>query len=118
AVAGWSGACQAAVAAALGFATSFASILPLAALLGLGVAISSAAEFALVPLVAGSREVGRANGVVESARGIGFVAGPAIGGLVAGGAGTKYAMLADGASFLLIAAVLACLPVRRRAEHH
>jgi hypothetical protein len=118
AVAIWSGVFQAVAAAVLAFASSLGSILPLAALLGVGIAISSAAEFALVPLVAGSREVGRANGVVESARGIGFVAGPAIGGLVAGGAGTKYAMLADAASFLLIAAVLASLPVRRRAEHH
>ena len=114
----WSGVFQAAVAVALAFATSLPSILALAALLGVGVAVSSAAEFALVPLVAGSRGVGRANGIVESARGIGFVAGPAIGGLVAGGAGTKYAMLADAASFLVIAAALAALPVRRRIEHH
>jgi hypothetical protein len=117
-VAVWSGVFQAAVAVALAFATSLSSILPLAALLGVGVAVSSAAEFALVPLVAGSRPIGRANGIVESARGIGFVAGPAIGGLVAGGAGTKYAMLADAASFLLIAGVLLALPVRRHAEQH
>jgi predicted MFS family arabinose efflux permease len=114
----WSGVFQAAVAVALAFASSLPSILGLAALLGVGVAVSSAAEFALVPLVAGSRSIGRANGVVESARGIGFVAGPAIGGLVAGGAGTKYAMLADAASFLVIAGALAALPVRRRIEHH
>jgi len=113
----WSGVFQAAVAVALAFASSLASILGLAALLGVGVAVSSASEFALVPLVAGSRSIARANGVVESARGIGFVAGPAIGGLVAGGAGTKYAMLADAASFLVIAAALAALPVRRRVEH-
>lgn len=117
-IAVWSGVFQAAVAVALAFAPSLPSILPLAALLGVGVAVSSAAEFALVPLVAGSRGVGRANGLVESARGIGFVAGPAIGGLVAGGAGTRYAMLADAASFLLIAAALTTLPVRRRAVHH
>jgi MFS family permease len=114
----WSGVFQAVVAVALAFAPSLTAILGLSILLGIGVAISSAAEFALVPLLAGSRAVGRANGLVESMRGLGFVAGPAIGGLVAGGAGTRWAMLADAASFLLIAAVLAMLPVRRRVEHH
>ncbi len=108
---------QALVAVALAFATSLASILALAILLGVGIAVASAAEFALVPLLAGSRDIGRANGLVESARGLGFVAGPAIGGLVAGGAGTRYAMLADAASFLAIGAVLAVLPVRRRVVH-
>jgi len=87
----------------------------LAFVLGVGVAVSSAAEFALVPLLAGSRSLGKANGLVESARGIGFVAGPALAGIVAGSAGTKYAMLADAATFVLIAGVLALLPVRRHA---
>ena len=89
----------------------------LAFVLGIGVAVSSAAEFALVPLLAGSRSLGKANGLVESARGIGFVAGPALAGIVAGSAGTKYAMLADAATFLLIAGVLAALPVRRHVVH-
>ena len=114
----WAGVFQAGVAVALAFVSSLAGILALAILLGVGIAVSSAAEFALIPLLAGTRDVGRANGLVESMRGLGFVAGPAIGGLVAGGAGTRYAMLADAASFLLIAAVLAALPVRRRIEHH
>jgi len=89
----------------------------LAFVLGIGVAVSSTAEFALVPLLAGSRPIGKANGLVESARGIGFVAGPALAGIVAGSAGTKYAMLADAATFVLIAGVLAALPVRRRVAH-
>jgi MFS family permease len=108
---------QAVVAAGLAFASSLPAILVLAVLLGTGVAVSSAAEFALVPPLAGSRSLGRANGLVEAARGLGFVAGPAIGGIVAGGAGTRYAMLADAATFVLIAGVLAALPVRRRVEH-
>src|SRR5690242_18664127 len=106
---------QAGIAAALAFVSSLPGILALAFILGIGVAVSSASEFALVPLVAGSRSIGKANGLVESARGIGFVAGPALAGIVAGSAGTKYAMLADAATFLLIAAVLAVMPVRRRA---
>jgi MFS family permease len=108
---------QAGVAAALAFVSSLPAILVLAFVLGIGVAVASAAEFALVPLLVGSRSLGRANGLVESARGIGFVAGPALAGVVAGSAGTKYAMLADAATFLLIAGVLALLPVRRHAAH-
>jgi MFS family permease len=108
---------QAAIAGALAFVSSLPAILALAFVLGVGVAVSSTAEFALVPLLAGSRPIGKANGLVESARGIGFVAGPALAGIVAGGAGTKYAMLADAATFLLIAGVLAALPVRRRVAH-
>src|SRR5262249_37422744 len=108
---------QAVIAAGLAFVHSLPAILVLAFVLGTGIAVSSAAEFALVPLLAGSRNIGHANGLVESARGIGVVAGPALAGIVAGSAGTKYAMLADAATFLLIAGVLAALPVRRRVEH-
>jgi MFS family permease len=107
---------QAVVAASLAFVSSLPAIFVLAFVLGTGVAVSSAAEFALVPLLAGSRSVGKANGLIESARGIGFVAGPALAGIVAGSAGTKYAMLADALTFLVIAGVLAALPVRRRAS--
>jgi MFS family permease len=105
---------QAVVAATLAFAPSLPSILVLAIVLGAGVAVATAAEFALVPLLAGSRGLARANGLTESMRGIGFVAGPAVGGLVST-AGTREALLADAASFLVIAGVIALLPVRRRA---
>lgn len=107
---------QAVIAAALAFVHSLAAIFALTIVLGIGIAVSAAAEFALVPLLAGSRQIARANGIVESMRGIGFVVGPAIGGLLAAGAGTRYALLADAATFLVIAGVLATLPVRRRIE--
>ena len=84
-------------------------------MLGIGVAVSSSAEFALVPLLGSVDRPGERAG--RSARGIGFVAGPALAGIVAGSAGTKYAMLADAATFLVIAGVLAALPVRRRVAH-
>jgi MFS family permease len=108
---------QAVVAAALAFVHGLATIFALTPLLGVGVAVSGAAEFALVPLLAGSRSIGRANGLVESWRGVGFVIGPAIGGLLAGGAGTKGALLVDAMTFFVIAGVLATVPVRRRVEH-
>ena len=110
----WSAVFQAVVVCALAFAHSLAAILPLTLVLGAGVAVSQASEFALVPLLAGSREIGRANGLVESARSLGFMVGPLVGGALAAGAGARIALFADAATFLVIAAVLFALPVRRR----
>jgi MFS family permease len=107
---------QAVAAVALAFVHSIVPLLALTVTLGVGVAVSQAAEFALIPLLAGSRPVGRANGLVESARGLGFMIGPLIGGALAAAAGTRIALLADAATFLLIGAALATLPVRRRSE--
>ncbi len=113
----WSAVFQAVIVCALAFVHSLAAILALTLVLGAGVAVSQASEFALVPLLAGSREIGRANGLVESARSIGFMVGPLIGGALAAGAGVRLALLADAATFLVIAGVLFALPVRRRVEH-
>lgn len=113
----WSAVFQAAIACGLAFADTLPAILALTLLLGIGVAVSQASEFALVPLLAGSREISRANGLVESMRSIGFMVGPLIGGALAAGAGIRFALFADAATFLLIAAVLLPLPVRRRVVH-
>ena len=110
----WSAVFQAVIVCALAFAHSLPAILVLTVVLGAGVAVSQASEFALVPLLAGSRELGRANGLVESTRSIGFMVGPLIGGALAAGAGIRVALFADAATFLVIAAVLFALPVRRR----
>jgi hypothetical protein len=107
---------QCAVAAVLAFSTgSIAAIIGLTVLLGSGAAIGQSAEFALVPLLAGPRSLTRANGLVESARSLGFAFGPLAGGALAAAAGTKWAMFADSASFLAIAAALASIGVRRHA---
>ena len=96
---------QAAIVTVLAFSTqSIAAVLALTVLLGAGAAVGQAAEFALVPLLAGPRSLAGANGLVESARSLGFLVGPLIGGALAAGAGTRLALLADGATFLLIAA--------------
>ena len=109
---------QCVIVAALAFSSgSIALVLVLTALLGAGAAIGQAAEFALVPLLAGPRSLGAANGLVESARSIGFLVGPLIGGALAAGAGTKLALLADAATFLLIALVQLTIAPRRRVEH-
>ena len=64
------------VAAALGFTTTTTTLLALTALVGLALAVSQPAEFALVPPLAGRRNVQAANGYVETARYIGFGLGP------------------------------------------
>lgn len=112
----WSAVFQGVIVCALAFAHSLPAILVLTLVLGTGVAVSQASEFALVPLLAGSREIGRANGLVESTRSIGFMVGPLIGGALAAGAGIRVALFADAATFLVIAGVLLALPVRRRIE--
>ena len=66
---------QAVVAVALAFAGGTAAILGLAALLGVGVAFASPAEFALIPSVVPEDRLAAANGRIETARYIGFTAG-------------------------------------------
>jgi len=108
---------QTVLAAALGFLDSTAAILVLSALLGVGFAVSQAAEFALVPVVARGRTK-EANGHVETARYIGFTVGPLVGGALAATGGTSVAMLANAATFLFVAVVALTLRARRpRVEH-
>ena len=77
---------QAAVVAAMACTTgSLPALLGLALLLGAGVAVSSPAEFALVPAAAGEDRVAAANGHVEAARYLGMTAGPLLGGGAGGG---------------------------------
>lgn len=104
---------QAAVAVALAFAGSIAAILALSALLGVGFAISQAAEFALVPVVAGRGRAHEANGYVETARYAGFTAGPLLGSLLAAAGGTGIAMLVNAATFVAVAAAALSLRARR-----
>jgi len=93
------------------------ALLPLMALLGCGVAVSQPAEFALVPAAAGPDiDAGRANGLMETARAIGFTAGPVVGGAL-GAAGLLRLVLALNAlSFVVVAAAAALLRARRRLE--
>jgi hypothetical protein len=92
----------AAVAAALAFTTGLAPVLALTALLGLVFAISQPAEFALVPPLAGERRIQEANGHVETARYIGFGAGPVLGGLLFAAGGLELAMLVDAGTFAAV----------------
>jgi MFS family permease len=91
------------------------ALLPLLALLGFGVALSQPAEFALVPAAAGpDANAAHANGLMETARSVGFTAGPLVGGAL-GAAGSLWLALALNAlSFVVVAAAAALLHARRR----
>jgi len=110
-------AAQAFVALALAFVGSLWLLLVLAALLGTGIAIAQAAEFALVPLVGGTRTLQAANGMVETARALGFAVGPVCGSVLVALGGTAAAMSVDAASFVVVGAAGLSLAVRRPTEH-
>jgi len=105
---------QAVVAAGLAFADGLAPILLLTLLLGTANAVSQPAEFALIPTVVSRERIGAANAHVETARFVGFAAGPLLGGVLAGAGGTRLPLLVDAVSFLVIA--LAAAAIRGRAE--
>jgi len=105
---------QAAVVVAMAFASgSLPALLALCVLLGAGVAVSSPAEFALVPAAAGEDRVAEANGHVEAARYLGMTAGPLLGGALAAAGLTRAGLLLDAASFAAVAAAGVALRARR-----
>jgi len=106
-------AAQAAVAAALALVGSLGALLALAVALGSGIAVAQAAEFALVPVVAGDRELQRANGLVETARALGLTVGPVCGSVLVALGGTAAAMAVDAVSFLVVALAGLSLAVTR-----
>ena len=77
--------------------------------------MSQPAEFALVPAAAGPDiDAARANGLMETARAVGFTAGPVVGGAL-GAAGLLWLALALNAlSFVVVAAAAVLLHARRR----
>lgn len=107
---------QAVVAIALTTADSLAPLLVLATLLGSAIAVAQAAEFALVPSVAGTRTLQETNSMVETARALGFTVGPVCGSLLVAAGGTSTAMLVDAASFVVVGMAGLSLAVRRRPE--
>jgi MFS family permease len=103
---------QAVLAAALGFTEALLPLLVLTVLLGTANAISQPAEFALIPRVVDVDRIGVANAHIETARFLGFAAGPLLGGTLAAAGGMRLALLVNAASFLVIA--LAAAGVRAR----
>src|SRR5581483_7959511 len=82
---------QAGVAVALAFSSGVPAVIGLTALLGTGAALAQPAEFALVPALGGAN-LGRANSFVETARALGFAAGPFAGGLLSAAGGMKLGL--------------------------
>ena len=106
---------QAAIAVALALSVNTLwAVLVLVALLGFAAALSQPAEFALVPAAAGETEIARANGLMESARALGFSAGPLLGGVLAAAGQLRLALAIDALSFLAVALVAGVLKARRR----
>ncbi len=103
----------AAVSAVLGFTTTTATVLALTAVLGLVLAVTQPAEFALVPALAGRRNVQAANGYVETARYVGFGVGPVLGSFLYAAGGLELAMLVDAATFAAVGCAALLLRVRR-----
>jgi MFS family permease len=105
------------VSAMLAGIDSLWALLPLMMLLGFGVAVSQAAEFALVPAAAGpDTDAARANGLMETTRSIGFTAGPVVGGAL-GAAGLLWlALVLNAVSFVVVAAAAVALRARRRPD--
>ena len=108
---------QAVIAAGLAVAVgSLGWILALAAVLGVFFSISQPAEFALVPVIAGTEEterLNRINGYVETARYGGMTAGPLLGGVLVALGGTEVALLVNAATFLVVAVAAWLLTARR-----
>lgn len=100
-------------AVAVAFSHALAPVLLLTAVLGVVFATSSPAEFSLVPPLAGEDRIQEANGHIETARYIGFGAGPILGGLLFGAGGLELAMLVDAATFAFVAVAALTLRVRR-----
>jgi MFS family permease len=108
---------QAAVVAAMVFsADALWALLPLMALLGFGVAVGQPAEFALVPAAAGDGDVGKANGRMETARAVGFTAGPLVGGALGAAGLLKLALALNALSFVVVGVTGLILRARRRPE--
>jgi MFS family permease len=103
---------------ALAFTDALAPLLLLTALLGCVNAVAHPAEFALIPALAREDELAKVNGQVEAARYAGFMLGPLLGGLIAASGGTTAALLADAATFLILAGTATALAARVRHVPH
>jgi MFS family permease len=107
---------QAAVATGLAFAHAVPLIVGLSFVLGAGGAVATPAVLALVPRAVGEERMTEANAYLELARYGGAAGGPVLAGVLAASLGTAVALLADAASFLVLAASALALTVRRPPE--
>jgi MFS family permease len=90
------------------------AVLALLSVLGFGAAIGQPAEFALVPAAAAEGEVAEANGLMETARSLGFTAGPLLGGALGAAGLLELALAVDAVSFAAVGLAAVALRARRR----
>jgi MFS family permease len=107
---------QSAVAVVLAFTHSVPLLVGLLFLLGAGASVGKPAVLTLLPKVVGRDRTTPANAALEMARYAGGIGGPAIAGILAATLGTGSALLADAASFGVLAIAAAALRVRRPPE--
>lgn len=103
---------QAAVCVGLAW-SSTAMLVPLVALLACGTSIASPAWAALLPTIVRDDQLSRAMGIVQSASACAGIAGPFAGGVLVASFGFHVPLLADAASFAVLAVVAAVLRVDR-----
>ncbi|KQX62047.1 hypothetical protein ASD06_16120 [Angustibacter sp. Root456] len=82
-----------------------------------GQAVSSPTWQALVPRIVGPDEVGRAVGATQALTTLAAVGGAPLGGLLAGLGGQRLALLADAATFGVLAVVALAVRTRRAGAH-
>lgn len=108
------GSVQAVVCLALAYATAPVAVIGLMAVLAAGLAVTGPTLSALVPQMVGRDALPRAQATIQTVRGVGILAGPALAGLLVGRYGQAVPLLADAASFLaVVAAGLLLRTVRR-----
>lgn len=108
---------QALTALALAFATSTPAILALVAALSAGATITAPTFSALTPAMVGRDNLAKASGIIQTAGGVGMLAGPALGGLLVGAYGSHVPLLIDAVSFLVIPLAAILIKTRRGAGH-
>jgi MFS family permease len=104
---------QAGLCVALAYSSS-ALLVPLIALLACGTVVASPAWSALVPTLLESSQLPSAMGLLQSAQAIAGIAGPFVGGLLVASFGFHVPLLADAASFVVLAAMPIALRVDRK----
>lgn len=107
---------QAAAATLLAFTPGVLPTLGLSFLLGAGLAVTQPALFALIPRAVGEDRTTRANAYLEVARWGGAAAGPVLAAIMTQRLGAGSTLLVNAATFLLVAAVVPLLRVRRPPE--
>lgn len=107
---------QTAAAAALAFTPGVVPTLALSFVLGAGVAVTQPALFALLPRAVGEDRTTQANAYLEVARWGGAALGPVLAATITGAFGAGTTLLGNAATFLVVAAVVPFLAVRRPPE--